>query len=59
MGWVNELPSTNSIKHHGLVPVKQHPVLQVPAHRLGEHLSLEIAPHPHQVVDIVPVTAMP
>ena len=32
-----------SLKHHRLVVVHNHPVLQVPPHRLGQHRALQVA----------------
>src|ERR1700694_3374235 len=49
-------PSTVAlIEHHSLVPVEQHPVLDVPTHGTGEHNLFQIAAFLQQVVKRITV----
>src|ERR1700674_3120791 len=43
------------IEHHSLVPVEQHPVLDVPTHGTGEHNLFQIAAFLQQVVKRITV----
>ncbi len=41
------------LEHDGAVAVEQHAVLEVPAHRAGEHRALDVAPDPLERADVV------
>src|SRR5580698_200301 len=47
--------ASKSVENHGLVPVEENPVVDVPAHRAGEHNFFKIAPFLQQVVERITV----